>query len=113
MRQFVEEASHRLFELRVDFVGDGHHIDEHQSQIDRVEVHAQRVKDTHLKDPGLFDEHGRGVALLAANSSMRERGHGNPGLAFNQMRRPEPFNQLLQQYAQMASSIVIADFEQR
>src|SRR5579859_2413200 len=52
------ETEHRLLQLRIHFVGDGHHIEQHSAEIHTSQIVLQRIKDGDLQDARLFNNHG-------------------------------------------------------
>src|SRR6185437_162724 len=93
----LRKAGHRLLELRVHFVGDGHYVGEHQGQIHGAEIVAQGLENAYLKDPRFFNQHGRGITLLISYSSMGQSCHRNLRLALIEVRFSESLNQFYEQ----------------
>lgn len=70
----LDITAHRLGELGINFVGDGHDAYQHQAEIDLAEVIVEGLKDADLEHTGLFDHHRRGVALSIPRYAMRDGG---------------------------------------
>src|SRR3981189_1828906 len=71
------EAEHRLLQLRIDFVCDGHHVEQHGAEIHASKIVLKSIKDADLQDSRLFHHHGDSVALLASQNPMLACGIGN------------------------------------
>jgi len=59
-----------MFQLRVTFVRNSHHIRHHQAGIKFLLIETQRVKDAHLQYPRLFYQHQDGVTLVKPHFAM-------------------------------------------
>src|SRR5579864_4214840 len=47
-RQWLHVAEHRLLQLRIHFVGDGHHVEQHGTEIDGPQIVLQSIEDADL-----------------------------------------------------------------
>ena len=72
-------ADHRLLQLRIDFIRNGHNVQQYLTEIHAVQISLQSSEDAHLQDAGFFDNHGNGVALLTPHLPMVASSHGNWG----------------------------------
>jgi hypothetical protein len=69
-RNGVHETEHGLLQLRIHFVCDGHHVEQHGAEIDLSQIVLQSFKDTHLQHARFFDDHGDRVALEASQNPV-------------------------------------------
>src|ERR1700722_5500713 len=60
----------RLVKLKVDFVGDRHHIREEDAVVDVDEIVLQSMKNADLQDSIFFQQHGGGVPLKETICTM-------------------------------------------
>jgi len=45
------EACHRLCQLRINFIGNGHHVKQKQAEVHGLKIILQRLKDANLQHP--------------------------------------------------------------
>ena len=75
-----DETEHSLLQLRIHFVSDGDHVQQHRAEVHFPQIVLQRVKDTDLWDSGFLHQHRGSVALFTSQSPVLACGNGDVGL---------------------------------
>lgn len=103
------EAEHGLLQLRIHFVCDGHHVEQHGGEVNAAQIILQNIEDADLKNPRLFYDHGDSVALLAAEDSVFARGAGNRRFRIGWEKQTT--DEVGEKKREMASSVVVRQRE--
>jgi hypothetical protein len=68
--RFLYIACHCTAELRINLVGNRHHVWQQQRKSDVIEILVERLEDANLQDARLFHHHRSRVALFTSNDPM-------------------------------------------
>jgi hypothetical protein len=104
-------AVHRLGQLRVDFVGDGHDVGQEETEIQSAEILLQGSEEGDLEDARVVHQHSWRVALQLSHLAMGDSGEGSGRIVFQpgSVRFPQANNQVFDQLGKIAGAVFVGE----